>query len=115
MHTLSNILAIIGCFFVFIAGLGVLRLPDIFMRMHASTKASSLGLGLILLAIIFRFPELPAVIKCLLIIVFTFITIPVASHMIGRAAYMHKSKLWNRTVLDELKGKYATDHSRLDS
>ena len=46
-------LLILGGFFCFVAGLGVLRLPDVLIRMHASTKAGTLGAGLILAAVVF--------------------------------------------------------------
>lgn len=108
-------LAIVGAFFVFVAGLGILRLPDIYLRMHAATKASSLGVGLLLVAILLMAPSWPVAIKAMLMIFFVFLTAPVAAHMIGRAAYLHKTAIWKKTRLDEMKNKYADDHSRLDS
>ncbi|MFV0414946.1 MAG: monovalent cation/H(+) antiporter subunit G [Chthoniobacterales bacterium] len=110
-----NILALIGAFFIFVAGLGIFRLPDIFLRMHAATKASSLGLGLLLLALIFVVPEWGVAIKAGLMIFFVFLTSPIAAHMISRAAYFHNTPMADNTKLDELKGKYAKDHSKLDS
>lgn len=108
-------LAIIGAFFVFVAGLGVFRLPDIYLRMHAATKASSLGVGLMLVGLIFMEPTVPVIVKSVLMILFVFLTAPIAAHMLGRAAYLHNTKIWERTKVDEMKGKYAKDHSRLDS
>jgi len=112
---LVNFLALAGAFFVFVAGLGTWRLPDIYLRIHAATKASSLGMGLLLLGIIFMEPSIAVIIKSILMIFFIFLTAPVAAHMISRAAYLHHTPIWNRTRRDELKGKYAEDHSRLDS
>ncbi|MFV0338798.1 MAG: monovalent cation/H(+) antiporter subunit G [Chthoniobacterales bacterium] len=110
-----NILALAGAFFIFVAGLGIFRLSDIFLRMHAATKASSLGLGLLLLALILVVPELGVAIKASLMILFIFLTSPIAAHMIGRAAYFHNTPMADNTKLDELKDKYADDHSKLDS
>jgi multicomponent Na+:H+ antiporter subunit G len=112
---LINALALAGAFFVFVAGLGTWRLPDIYLRIHAATKASSLGVGLLLLGIILMEPTLGVIIKSVLMIFFVFLTAPVAAHMISRAAYLHHTPIWDRTKRDELKDKYAADHSRLDS
>ena len=54
---LIALLIVSGGFFSFAAGLGVLRLPDVLTRMHASTKAGTLGVGLILTALILYFGE----------------------------------------------------------
>lgn len=107
------LLAIAGAFFVFVAGLGALRFKDLFMRMHAATKAGSLGLGLLLAAIALAHPSPVVVVKCVLIIAFVFLTAPIAAHMIGRAGYLHKSRLWEKTKPDELAGKYSKDHKTL--
>lgn len=98
-----------------VAGLGVWKFKDLYMRMHAATKAGSLGLGLFLVAIAILHPELSTILKCVAIIGFIFLTAPIAAHMIGRAAYLHKTSLWDKTRSDALQGKYSKDHSRLDS
>jgi len=76
-----------GVFFLFAAGLGVLRLPDAYCRMHASTKAASLGIGFLLLALALAFRETSVSTKALIIVFFIFLTAPVAGHLLGRAAY----------------------------
>lgn len=110
-----NILAVSGAFFVFVAGLGVFRMPDIYLRIHAATKASSLGIGLLLIALILMNPTAPVIMKSVMMIFFVFLTAPVAAHMLGRAAYLHHTPGWAGTKKDELKDKYASDHSKLDS
>ncbi len=97
----TAVLLIAGAGFAFIAGLGVWRLPDVMMRMHASTKAGTLGVGLILLALAVHVGELTVVSRALAAIVFLLLTAPVAAHMIGRAAYRSGEPLWERTVTDE--------------
>ncbi len=111
----ASLLAIGGAFFTFVAGLGTFRFPDLYMRMHAATKAGSLGLGLFLAAIAILHPDPHVVLKCVAIIGFIFLTSPVAAHLIGRAAYLHKTKLSERTRSDALAGKYSRDHTRLES
>lgn len=90
-----------------IAGLGLLRLPDVLIRMHASTKAGTLGVGLILAATALHYGEPGPSFRALATIVFLLITAPVAAHMIARAAYRTGVPLWDHTVIDELRGAQA--------
>lgn len=110
---ISGLLAIAGAFFVFVAGLGTWRFKDLYMRMHAATKAGSLGLGLLLASVAVSHPEPRVVVESILIICFIFLTAPIAAHMISRAGYLHNSRLWEKTKPDELAGKYSKDHKTL--
>jgi multicomponent Na+:H+ antiporter subunit G len=89
---------LLGGFFCFIAGLGVLRLQDVLMRMHASTKAGTLGSGLILVAVAIYFGDLATITRAVAAILFLLITAPVAAHMIGRAAFRVGVPLWNTKI-----------------
>ncbi len=104
---------ITGCFFMFIAGLGVFRLPDIYMRLHASTKATSLGAGLLLIAAIIKIGNLATVTQSIIIIAFIFLTAPVGAHMLGRAAYFRKIPQWDRSITDEAKDMVDVKRHRL--
>ena len=106
LEIISGILLITGSFFVLVAAVGILRLPDILMRMHASTKAGTLGAGLILLAVAFFYAETGIVARSLATIVFILLTAPVAAHAIGRAAYYHGITFWKGTVVDDLRDYY---------
>lgn len=99
---LTGLLILLGGFFTFAAALGVVRLPDVFIRMHASTKAGTLGCGLILLAAAIHFGQIEFVARALAAIVFLMLTAPVGAHMIARAAYRSGVPLWSGTVIDEL-------------
>ena len=99
---LTALLVLGGGFFVFAAALGVMRLPDVLIRMHASTKAGTLGCGLILLAAAIHFAETAIVARALATIVFLMLTAPVGAHMIARAAYRAGVPLWRGMVVDEL-------------
>jgi multicomponent Na+:H+ antiporter subunit G len=92
---------LIGGGLLFLAALGVLRMPDLYTRMQAATKAGTLGVGLVLAAAAMAFGELEATITALLAIGFFLLTAPVAAHMLGRAAYLAHVRLWSRTVRDE--------------
>ena len=90
----TAVLVIMGALFAFFAALGVLRLPDVLIRMHASTKAGTLGCGLILAAVAVHFGETGIVARAAAAIVFLLLTAPVGAHMIGRAAYRTGVPLW---------------------
>jgi len=94
-------LVVAGALFALVAALGVVRLPDVLIRMHASTKAGTLGCGLILVAVAVHFGETGIVARALAAIVFLVLTAPVAAHMIGRAAYRTGVPLWHGTEIDE--------------
>ena len=96
-----------GGFFLFVASLGILRLPDVFIRMHASTKAGTLGAGLVFTAVATYFGDMVTVSLSALTVVFLLVTAPVAAHAIARAAYRMRVRLSDRTHLDEWEGHYA--------
>lgn len=93
-------LVVLGGFFCFVAGLGVLRLPDVLIRMHASTKAGTLGSGLILAAVAVYFGDTATITRAVAAILFLLVTAPVAAHMIGRAAFRQGVPMWNTKVED---------------
>lgn len=104
---------VLGVVLILIAGVGILRMPDLYTRMSASTKASTLGLGLILLGTAVYFGTLGITSRALATIVFVLLTAPVSAHMMGRAAYTNGVKLWEGTQLDELDGQYDDDQQTL--
>lgn len=87
-------LFLVGALFAFVAGLGVLRLPDVFTRMHASTKAGTLGSSIILAGAAVHFNDLAVTAKVALAILFILLTAPIAGHMVGRAAQRTGVKMW---------------------
>ena len=82
---IAGLLVLGGAGFVFIAGLGVYTLPDTFNRMHASTKAGTLGSILSLAATAIIFDESSVTARVIATIAFLLLTAPIAAHMIGRA------------------------------
>ena len=85
-----GLLLLAGSGFVFIAGLGVVNLPDVLNRMHASTKAGTLGSALALAATAVYFADHSVIARAVAIVVFLLLTAPIAAHMIGRAAFRAK-------------------------
>ena len=82
----ASLCLLAGGAFALIAGLGVWRLPDVFTRLHASTKAGTLGVGLIVLALAITTDALPVASKAIGAVIFLLATAPVGAHLIGRAA-----------------------------
>jgi len=92
---------LLGSAFAFIAAVGVLSMPDVYMRMHAATKAGTLGAGFMLMALAVYFGGLGVVVEALAVFSFLLLTAPVAAHAIGRAAYLSGVPLWHRTQFDD--------------
>src|SRR5690554_3853492 len=95
--------AFAGSVITFIAALGVLRLPDFFMRMHAATKAGVVGPSLLLLAIGCFEPSWGTWAKIILAILFLFMTTPIAGHVLGKAGFTGGVGLWKGTSRNDLK------------
>ncbi|MCK0169088.1 monovalent cation/H(+) antiporter subunit G [Jannaschia sp. S6380] len=93
-------LVLLGGFFAFVAGLGILRLPDVLIRMHATTKAGTLASGLVMLAVAAGFGDASTVARAVAIVIFLLVTAPVGAHMIGRAAFRSGVPLWPPTKVD---------------
>lgn len=109
------ILISLSAFFCLIAGVGVIRMPDLLTRMSATTKAATLGIGLMLVAAGIYFGNYALILKLLAIAVFIVLTTPVAAHVIGRAAYFNGTPLWSGTLSDELRGHYDPKTHRCSS
>jgi multicomponent Na+:H+ antiporter subunit G len=111
----TGVLMVVGACFALLAGIGITRLPDLFTRMQAATKAAVLGAGSILLALAVYFGELGVAARALATIAFIGLTAPIASHIIARAAYMVGVPLWSETIIDELQDKYSPSTHELSS
>jgi multicomponent Na+:H+ antiporter subunit G len=101
-------LLVLGAAFILVAALGLVRMPDIFLRMSCNAKASTLGIGLLLLALAIHFGEMDVSGRALATIGFIVLTTPVASHRIGRVAYLDGAPLWEGTITDEMRGIYGS-------
>jgi multicomponent Na+:H+ antiporter subunit G len=105
MEVLVSGLLLFGLFFLLAGTLGLLRLRDVYSRMHATTKSTTLGVAGVLLAglFYFRFLGVSSGLKEILILGFLFLTAPVGAHMIARAAYRAGVELWQGGGVDEFK------------
>ena len=80
-------LIVIGGTFSFLAALGILRLPDLYTRMHAASKAGPVGAGLMLLGVALVAFDGAVMLRAILGILFLLLTTPVSAHLLARAAY----------------------------
>jgi multicomponent Na+:H+ antiporter subunit G len=110
-----GVLSFFGTIFVLLAAVGLLRMPDTYLRISVTTKAATLGIGLLLLAAVVHFNELSITSKVLAIILFIILTAPVSGHLIGRTSYFSGVKLWKNSVMDDLNGKYQKKTQVLNS
>jgi multicomponent Na+:H+ antiporter subunit G len=107
-NLLAGALVILGSAFMLLAGIGLVRMPDLYTRMQSATKAGTLGVALIALGVGAHFAETNVVVEAVLIVAFLFLTAPIASHLIARAAYHARTPVWSRTTRDDLAD--AIDH-----
>ena len=101
-NIVSSILFLLGGSFIFIASLGVLRMPDIYTRIHSSTKAGTLGVGLILISIAIHFRTGEILTRSIAAIVFIVLTAPVTAQLIGMVAYKSGVKLWDGSLVNQM-------------
>lgn len=104
-----------GALLMLLAAVGLIRLPDLPTRMHASTKAGSLGAAMIMLAVAVAIPDAGVLARAIAVIAFLLLTAPVAAHVIGRAGYFVGVPLWEHTVRDDLKSQYDYENHTLRS
>lgn len=100
---LAGILIIVGSFFALVAAIGLVRFPDVYSRMHAASKAGTVGSGLMLIALAVVAGDFATTLRAVAGVVFLLLTAPIAAHLLARASYKAGYKLWSGTVIDEMK------------
>lgn len=100
-EVIGSFLLLSGAVFALLAAIGVVRMPDVFTRMQSSTKASTLGMGCLLLGLVVLHPSTDFIIRGGSIVVFLMLTTPISAHVIARAAAECGVPLWEGTAVDE--------------
>jgi len=100
LELIGGIISIAGSILLFLAALGLIRMPDVYNRMQAGTKATTLGSMLFLIGIAVARPQWWA--KILVLILFIVFTNPISSHALARAAHFVGIPMSARTVKDDL-------------
>lgn len=109
MSLITQALLLLGALSMLLAAIGLMRFPDFFTRAHAGTKAASLGAGLILIAAVLPLTGQDIAVRVWLTIFFIFLTIPVAGHLLGRAAYLKGLPQWPGNNHDEWRAEKDDD------
>ena len=100
---LGGVLLILGAIFSLLAAIGVIRLPDLYTRMHAASKAGAVGGGIVLVAVALVSMDAAVALRALIGVVFLLLTTPVAAHLLARASYLAGYRADDSTVRDDLK------------
>jgi multicomponent Na+:H+ antiporter subunit G len=101
---------IIGALFILIASIGLLKMPDVYLRMSASTIAGTFGVASMLIAVAIHFHDFGIFLHIVGVIIFLILTVPVGAHMLGRSSHIIGLPMWEKTVCDDMKDKY--DHDK---
>ncbi|RAI01191.1 Na+/H+ antiporter subunit G [Acuticoccus sediminis] len=105
---ITGILCVIGSFFIMVAAIGLVRLDDLYMRMHAASKAGTVGVGGLLAGLAIFFGEADVALRALAGFVFFLLTAPVSAHLLAKAAYTvgyKPSPLTKHDALSEREGR----------
>lgn len=101
MEIVGAIFLVVGIFFIAVAAIGLIRMPDVYNRLHASSKALTFGvLGILISTIGLGGPELS--IRSIMTGLFILLTAPIATTVIARAAYRRNVPLAPQSILDEM-------------
>lgn len=105
-ETIVIILSSIGSLAILSAGIGVLRMPDFYLRLSVTVKAATMGVGIFLLCAALLSQDISVITKAIAVVFFIVLTAPIAAHMIAKAGYFTNTPLWEGTVTDDLRNDY---------
>ena len=122
LDTLAIFFLIGGLFFMLVGAVGIVRLPDAYHRLHAASKCSTLGMMGLALAACLHVGTVDVIAKSIALILFIFVSNPVGSHMLAKAAHRDKAPQWKGTLSDELaedkgesEGETAAENAKKDA
>lgn len=102
---LVALLLVVGSVFSLLAAIGILRFPDLYTRMHAASKAGTVGSGLLLLAAGVHSLDTAILIRALAGFFFFVLTAPISAHLLAKAAHQAGYRLTKLSVIDQLPQK----------
>lgn len=112
---LAGVLLIVGSLFTLTAAIGMLRLPDLYTRMHAASKAGTVGACVMLLALAIVAGELAVTLRALAGVAFFVLTVPISSHLLAMAAHRTGHAMWRGTVRDDLSDTDALENQAVQN
>lgn len=96
---------VIGSAFTFVAALGLIRLPDVYTRMHAASKAGTVGSGVVLIALGIESGDTGTLTRALAGVAFFLLTAPISAHLLAKASYAVGYRLSVLSVVDEMPNR----------
>lgn len=102
---LVAVMVVVGALFSLIASIGIIRLPDLYTRMHSASKAGTVGSGLLLLAVGIHAADYAVFFRALAGVIFFILTAPIAAHLLAKAAHNVGYPLAKGSVSDEMKSQ----------
>jgi multicomponent Na+:H+ antiporter subunit G len=99
----AGTLILAGAAFILTAAIGLLRFPDLYTRTHAASKVGTLGSCVMLLALAMHSDDLAIALRAIAGVVFFFMTVPISSHLLAKAAHASGYRLWEKSVRDDLE------------
>ena len=105
LQYLAAAAVLIGAVFALLAAIGIVRLPDLYTRLHAASKAGVVGTGLILIAVALISTDAAVILRAILGIIFLLLSTPIAAHLLARAAYKAGEMPTVTTTIEEIDGR----------
>lgn len=103
LDSVATVPLLLGVVLMGLGAAGLLRMPDVYTRAQAASKTSTLGLALVFLSVALHFGDLASVTQAVAVVVFAFLSVPVAAHMITRAAHRAGIDPWPEGARDDLR------------
>lgn len=102
LAVVTGVLVIVGSIFSLLAAVGIVRLPDVYTRMHAASKAGTVGSGLLLITLGLHSLNGATLSRSLAGFIFLLLTAPISAHLLARAAYAAGYRMADITVVNEM-------------
>ncbi|WP_439121760.1 monovalent cation/H(+) antiporter subunit G [Marivita sp.] len=114
IEIITGSLIILGGAFAVIGAIGLVRLPDVLLRMHASTKIGTLACGVIMVCCALFFGTSDIIIRAVAVVLFLLLTAPIGAHMIGRSVVSTGVPLWKNEGIQQSKldGTLLDEHEK---
>jgi multicomponent Na+:H+ antiporter subunit G len=102
LNYLAGALILVGAVFALTASLGLLRFPDVYTRMHAASKAGTLGSCTMLLALALLAGDHAVVTRAIAGVAFFLLTAPLSAHLLAKASYAAGYRMWPKSIHDDM-------------
>lgn len=95
-----------GALTILIAAIGLLKMPDVYLRMSASTIGGTFGVAFMLIGAALHFFSFSIAMQVLGVLIFLILTVPIGAQLLAKAAYIMKLPIWEKTGYDAMANQY---------